>query len=181
MQHTEINSFFKLLDRLFWLIWMAFLVFMWLIIQQTFSESAFISGIADVNAACAELIPQVRNFTSGGKAAVLIFLAAQFLVYALLLAIAHSTIHRFAKGRVFVVNSLSALGQLGLLVTVWPFFDLIASNVLSYVATVTGDIKIFEPTYSLDVVPIGVGMLILTLKAALAQAINLKQDQDLTI
>ncbi len=180
-QLIEQKRFFTILDRLFWIVWLLFPVFMWLVVQGALTESATIADISRVSAVCADLIPQVRNFSLGGKAVVFTYVALAFLIYGVLLAIAHVTIHRFATGQVFVANTLRALGLLGLIVVIWPFFDLAAANLVNYGILLTGDVKTFEPMTIFDVGPLGVGLLILTIRTALQHAIVMKQEQDLTI
>jgi hypothetical protein len=175
------NAIFRFLDRFFWVVWVAFPFLIWMTFRSILAENAIITDIGKVSADCAELIPQVGKFSLTGKVFGFAYLASNFAIYAVLLAIAHLTIHRFAQGNIFVANTLRSLGHLGLIIITWPFFDLIASNVTAYAFTLTGDLKIFEPNFLFDVVPFGVGLLILTMRIALQHAISLKQDHDLTI
>ncbi len=177
----EIQKIFVLLDRALWLAWLALPVIAWLTYQAVMTPSAFMVDLAKISTACADLLPQVEKFSSPGKVAVAIFFVLEFAVYAVILALAHLTIHKFAQGQMFVAGVLRALGQLGLVVSLWPFYSLISENLLNYIATRTGDIRVFQPNYILDVAPLGVGLLIITLWIAFRRAIAMKQENDLTI
>jgi Protein of unknown function (DUF2975) len=169
---------YRVLDRLFWLIWIGFPVIIWLTYRAVLDQSAL---RAELPPSCADAAPQVANFSGAGKTVVAAYFIGQFLFYGILLALAHVTIHRFAKGEVFVSNTLRFLTQLGILVALWPFFDLAASNLLAYGIKATGDMKSFTPNFVFDVGPFGVGLLILTIRSALGRAIQMKQENDLTI
>jgi Protein of unknown function (DUF2975) len=172
---------FKFLDKFFWSVWLAFPVLIWMTFRSVLTETAFVADIGKVSAACAEMIPQVGNFSFPGKAVAFTYIMSNFLVYMMLLGIAHVTIHRFAAGKIFVANTIKSLGHLGILIIAWPFFDLIATNATNYAFTVTGDLKTFEPNFLFDLAPFGVGLLVLTIFIVLRQAIELQQDHDLTI
>jgi Protein of unknown function (DUF2975) len=178
---TENPRHFKLLDRLFWLVWLAFPIIIWLNYAAVLDQSALMAEMPPQASDCAALVPQVANFSGKGKAQVLAYFLTQYAVYAWLLYLAHSAIHRCATGQVFVAGTLDTLKLLGIIIVAWPFFDLVASNLLSYALTLTGDLKQYSPNLLFDVGPFGVGLLILTMRAVLGHAIVLKQDNDLTI
>ena len=181
LNFTDNPRLFKPLDRLFWLVWLALPIVMWLNYTAILDQSALKAELPPGASNCADLVPQVANFTSGGKAGVLVYFLWQFAVYAWLLYLAHTAIHRCAIGQVFVDGTLNTLKLLGIIIVAWPFFDLAASNLLGYALTLTGDLKNFIPNFLFDVGPFGVGLLILTMRTVLGHAIVLKQDHDLTI
>jgi Protein of unknown function (DUF2975) len=172
---------FKFLDKFFWIVWVALPVLIWMTFRTVLAENTIVTDIGKVSAACAEMIPQVGNFSTAGKAVAFTYIVSNFLVFGVLLVIAHVTIHRFAQGNVFVANTIRALKHLGLIIVAWPFFDLIATNATSYAFTLTGDLKTFDPNFLFDVAPFGVGLLVLTIHSVLQHAIELQHDQDLTI
>jgi Protein of unknown function (DUF2975) len=178
---TENPRLFKLLDRLFWLVWIAFPIVIWQNYTAVLDQSALMAEMPPEASNCAALVPQVANFSGNGKAQVLAYFLTQYVVYAWLLYLAHSAIHRCATGQVFVSGTLKTLKLLGIIIVAWPFFDLAASNLLNYALTLTGDLKQYSPNLLFDVGPFGVGLLILTMRAVLGHAILLKQDHDLTI
>jgi hypothetical protein len=174
-------QFFKQLDRLFWLAWIALPVVMWLTYSSLVDQSVLRAELPPEAAKCADILPQITNFSSAGKAALLVYFLVQYAVYAWLMYLSHSAIHLCATGRAFVSSTLNTLKQLGMIVVVWPFVDLAASNVIKYALTLTGDLKVFHLDFLFDVGTFGVGLLLLTLGAILRHAIRLKQDHDLTI
>ena len=178
---TDNPRLFAVLDRLFWLVWLALPVVMWLTYAALLDQSALKAELPEGASNCAELLPQVANFSWGGKASVLAYFLWQYAVYAWLLYLAHSAIHRCAIGQVFVSGTLDTLKLLGIIIVAWPFIDLGASNLLTFALTLTADLKNFSANLLFDVGPFGVGLLILTMRAVLGHAILLKQDHDLTI
>lgn len=181
LNFTESPRLFVVLDRLFWLVWLAFPIVIWLNYSAILDQSALTAELPPSESNCAELVPQVANFSINGKAQVLAYFLTQYAVYAWLLYLAHTAIHRCATGRVFVSGTLDTLKLLGIIIVAWPFFDLAASNLLGYALTLTGDLKNYSPNLLFDVGPFGVGLLILTMHAVMGHAIVLKQDHDLTI
>jgi Protein of unknown function (DUF2975) len=169
------------LDRAFWLVWLLFPSLLWLTYRSVADASLIPELYPGIDPTCLEKLPQVPNFTQGGKIATYILVTAQLSMYALMLAFAHLTIHRFAKGRIFVQDTLKTLSLIAWAVIIWPIFDLIASNIWQYVIYRTGDMPSYVPYSALDVAPIGVGLLLLTMRVAIGHAIVMKQDQDLTI
>ncbi len=175
------RNWFKIFDRLFWLVWVGLPIVFYTAYREVFSETAIIEQLIDLPANCIEKLPLVANFSSEGQFLVTMYLIVQFAMYAALLWIAHHAIHGYAKGKIFVASTLKTLGILGVFIMAWPFVDLIMTNLLSYGTTRTGDTKVFSPNYFFDFGPFGVGLLIVTLRLVLSQAIAMKQDNDLTI
>lgn len=181
LNFTENPRLFVVLDRLFWLVWVALPIVMWLTYSTVLDQSAVRAELPADASNCADLLPQVALFSRSGKAGVLGYFVFQYAVYAWLLFLAHTAIHRCATGRVFVSGTLDTLKLLGIIIVAWPFADLAASNLLEYALTLTGDLKHYNLNLLFDVGPFGVGLLILTMRAVLGHAIVLKQDHDLTI
>ena len=175
------QRFFVWLDRLFWLVWLAFPVLVWMTYDSLSDPSALQEQLPELGAECAGKVPQVANFSFAGKAVTFAYFSFQYIVYAVLLGFAHVTIHRCATGNVFVANTLKTFGILGAIIVAWPFADLAAANLANYAVHLTGDLQVFTPAYMFDVGPFGIGLLLLTMRTVLEHAIMLKHDSDLTI
>jgi hypothetical protein len=102
-------------------------------------------------------------------------------LFAVLLAMAHAVIHRCATGRVFVAGMIGTLHRIGLLIIAFPVIDLLLQNLTMWVYVRTGDVMTFSPEFALDVPVIGVGLLLITMAAAMRMAVQLHQDAELTI
>jgi Protein of unknown function (DUF2975) len=181
LNFTENPRIFQWLDRFFWLVWLAFPVLLWQTYLTVIDQSTLTDELPTGAEDCAALIPSVANFSAQGKASFVVYFVAQYVIYALLLWLAHTTIHRCAMGKVYVSDTLRTLGFLGVIVILWPVYELVTTNLLSYALTVTGDLKTYRPDFLFDVGPLGVGLLILAMRAVIGHAINIKQDNDLTI
>ncbi len=172
---------FQWLDRLFWLVWLAFPLLIWQTYATVVDQASLAAELPVGAENCAELIPRVANFSMQGKAGFVVYFVAQYVIYALLLWLAHTAIHRCATGKVFVADTLRTLGLLGIIIILWPVYELITGNLLAYALTVTGDMKTFRPDFLFDVGPLAVGLLILAMRVVIGHAITIKQDHDLTI
>lgn len=181
LNFSENPRVFQWLDKLFWLVWLAFPVLLWQTYATVIDQSTLAAELPKGAENCAELIPRVANFSFQGKASFVVYFVGQYVIYALLLWLAHTAIHRCATGRVFVSDTLQTLGLLGVIIVFWPFYELITTNLLAYSLTVTGDMKTYRPDFLFDVGPLGVGLLILAMRAVIGHAINIKKDHDLTI
>ncbi len=182
MFKTDVHSRqFVWLDRLCWLAWLVFPFLIWSTYQSLNDANALQAQLPDIDPNCVKSLPQVPSFSPLGKAATFGYLAAQYVIYAVLLALAHLTIHRCAVGKIFVADTLKTLGIAGAIIVAWPFVDLALGNLHALLLYRTGDLKSFTPNYLFDVAPFGVGLLILTMRAVIRHAIALKQDNDLTI
>jgi hypothetical protein len=182
IEEMAVNSIktnqFIILDRIFWIIWLAFPVTIWLTYGAVMAESPLLADIPEV---CRASIPLVSQFSTVGKFAVASYFLWPFLLYGFLFWLAHRTIRRCMRGDVLVDDILRTLGVIGAVVASWAFIDLVVSNVVNYIIKLTGDVKIFAPEYAFDVGLPALGILILAMRAVIAYAIEVKQDQDLTI
>lgn len=103
------------------------------------------------------------------------------LVYTVLLALAHQVMHRCATGRVFVAAMIVSLRRIGMIIAAFPFIDLVLQNLSLWDYLQTGNLLFFSPSFALDVPVIGVGLLLVTMAAAMRMAVDLHSDAELTI
>ena len=102
-------------------------------------------------------------------------------VYAVLLVLTHQIIHRCATGQVFVATMITALRRIGLVIAVYPLVDLGLTNLAVFVYAQAGDVATWLPDFALDLPVIAVGLLLVTMAAAMRMAVRLHQDAELTI
>jgi hypothetical protein len=140
-----------------------------------------LAELAPDQAACLADLPQLARFTPTGQAIFWTGFAVEFAVYAVLLALAHQVIHRCATGRVLVAQMIGSLRWIGLVIAGWPLLDLLIVNLSEAAFVATGDMPFYRPTVALDLPVLGVGLLLLTMSVAMAQAVRLREDADLTI
>jgi hypothetical protein len=174
---TKSNQFI-IFDRIFWAIWLAFPVTIWLTYNAVMVDSAFMAVIPE---SCRSTLPIVSKFSTVGKMAVASFFLWQFALYVIVIAMAHRTIRRCMRGDVLVDDILRTLGFIGAVIVSWVFIQVLVANIMKYVIFLTGDVPLFEPEYGFDVGLPALGILILAMRAVIAHAIEIKRDQDLTI
>lgn len=172
---------FSRVDRAFWVLWMLFPVAIWLIADDILSAADRYARMAPDQAACAASLPSVGNFSTLGQAAFWLAFAAEFAVYALLMFLAHRVIRRCARGRVLVAEMIAQLRLIGLVVASWPIADLVIGNGLMAFLASIGDMPGFAPALAPDVTVLGFGLLMFVMAQAMAQAVRLREEADLTI
>jgi hypothetical protein len=175
---SEGQNQFKIFDRIFWAIWLVLPVTIWLTYNTMMADSVFMAVVPE---SCRSTLPIVSKFSTTGKVAVASFFLWQFALYVIVIAMAHRTIRRCMRGDVLVADILRTLGFIGIVIVSWVFIQLLVANAMKYVIFLTGDVPLFEPEYGFDVGLPALGILILAMRAVIAYAIEIKQDQDLTI
>lgn len=181
MNDARTQRIFRWLDRSFWLIWLAFPALVWLVVREILAAPETLAALAPEQAACLADLPLLDRFTTAGQAIFWTGFAVEFAVYAVLLALAHGVVHRCATGQVLVAQMIVALRRIGLVIAGWPLLDLLIVNLSEAAYVATGDMPFFRPTLALDLPVLGVGLLLLTMSVAMAQAVRLREDADLTI
>jgi hypothetical protein len=168
------------LDRAFTLIWLGFPVVLALSARDALTMRA--RAAADPSfAPCAGLVPDVAAL--GQLAAALWWgaFAIEFAFYAAVLFLAHRVVRRCAQGRALVAEMIGTLRAIGLLIASWPVVDLVLSNGLMAALHALGELPFWEAHLLPDLPTLGVGLLFLTMAEAMAQAVALREDADLTI
>lgn len=181
MTDLAAQRLFRLLDRAFWLIWLGFPVLIWILVRQTLDAPAQLAALAPDQAACLEALPMVAHFSLPGRLAFWGQFGVNMAVYAVLLVLTHQIIHRCATGQVFVATMITALRRIGLVIAVYPLVDLGLTNLAVFVYAQAGDVATWLPDFALDLPVIAVGLLLVTMAAAMRMAVRLHQDAELTI
>ncbi len=181
MTDPKTQRLFHWLDRSFWLIWPGYLVLIWLLVREVQSSPATLAALAPDQAACLAALPQPALFSPAGRAVFWGGFAVEMAIYAILLFMAHQVIHRCATSRIFVEEMITTLRRIGLMIAAFPLIDLLIQNVSAWAYVQTGDMIIFSGAYALNVPILGVGLLLVTMAAAMKMAVQLHQDAELTI
>jgi hypothetical protein len=172
---------FLWLDRAFWLIWLGFPLLIWLLVQQVRNGPAELAALAPDQAACLAELPQPARFSPTGQWVFWGSFAVEMAIYAVLLALAHRVVHRCATGQIFVAPMIASLRQIGLIIAIFPLVDLILQNLGTWAYVQTGDLLAFSGSFALDVPVIGVGLLLMTMAAAMRLAVQMHDEARLTI
>jgi hypothetical protein len=175
------HRLFQWLDRAFWLIWLGFPVMIWLLVQSVLDAPAQLLALAPEQATCLAELPLPSTFSPTGQWVFWLAFAVEMVMFAALLAMAHAVIHRCATGQVFVSGMIGTLHRIGLLIVGFPVVDLVLQNLTLWVYVQTGDVPTFSADFALDLPVIGVGLLLITIAAAMRMAVQLHQDAELTI
>lgn len=181
MTDPKTQRLFLWIDRAFYLIWLCFPVMIWLFVQAVQNAPAELAALAPDQAACLQALPQVAFFSTSGTWVFWTVFGIQMLFYTVLLALAHQVVHRCATGRVFVAAMIVSLRRIGIIIAAFPFVDLVMQNLSLWAYVKTGDLLVFLPSYALDVPVIGVGLLLVTMAAAMRMAVDMHSDAELTI
>jgi hypothetical protein len=172
---------FVRMDRGFWLIWLAFPVLVWLLVKEVLAAPERLAELAPDQIECLATLPLLANFSLPGRTAFWLGFGSEFLVYAVVLGLAHLVIHRCATGRVLFDDMNRVLRWVGIIIAGWSVAEVLLANLLGLALKASGDVPVFEPTFTLDLPVLGVGLLIIALSVAMRHAVRLREDADLTI
>jgi len=181
MVDSATRQLFIWLDRAFWLIWIGFPVFVWLIVDGIMSIPGQLAKMVPDQAACIAKLPQVMNFSLMGRTVFWSVFALELAFYAALLVMAHRVIHHCATGRLFMAGMIGTLRAIGMTIAVFPVLDLMLGNLAMAAYTANGDLPVFLPDFALDLPVMGIGLLLITMAAAMRTAVRLHRDAELTI
>jgi hypothetical protein len=181
MKDLAAQRLFHLLDRALWLIWLGFPVLVWIMVRQILDAPAQLAALAPEQAACLKGLPMVANFSAPSQTAFWGQFAVEMAVYAVLLWMAHRVIHRCATGQVFVAAMIGTLRRIGLVIALYPLVELVLTNLTMLVYLLVGDLATYLPDFALNLPVIGVGLLLVTMAAAMRMAVDLHRDAELTI
>lgn len=181
VRSIDSTSLFRILDRLFWLVWAAFPLMIWLHYQNVMDLEAVAAALPADRRACIDLMPDPGRMSMAGQLIFWCLFTFQLSIYAVLLAPLHLIIHRFKTGRIFVSQTLTTLNWLGIVLIVWPFLDVAVTNFAAARLHAIGDLPVYVPGYVIDVAPIAVGLFLIALRFMLERAIALQAEHDLTI
>lgn len=181
MTDPATQQLFQWLDRAFWLIWLGFPVLIWALVREIEGAPAQLAVLAPEQAACLAELPQVALFSAAGQTVFWLGFAFTMFVFVVLLALAHQVIRRCAAGQVFVAPMITSLRRIGLIIAAFPIVDLALQNASAWAYVQTGDMVAFAGSYALDIPVIGVGLLLVTMAAAMRMAVQMHNDAALTI
>lgn len=175
------SRLFSWISRGFWLLWLAFPVFIWLSIAAVTGQPDELAAMVPGQAECVEQLPQVVNFTPAGQMVYWADFAIHLLFFAGVLAVAHRVILSCARGEMFVAPLIRRLRLIGITISLFPPVSLLLSNLSMAAYVATGDLPSFIPDYALDLPTLGIGLLLIAISLAMRQAMQLQQEADLTI
>jgi len=174
-------ALFRRLNRLFWLVWLAYPVTVWLSVHSMLDIATLRDLMKSNPAGCMESLPILANFSLNGQILYWVLFATAHGFFVAMLVVVHLAIRRFARGHLFVLKTLASFRQLGFLIVGWAVYQCVFNNLVAYGLFLTGDVQNFRPDYSIDLPTLAVGVFILTFKFILERAIMLQEDVDLTI
>jgi hypothetical protein len=177
------KNWFSLLDKLFWLLWILLpVMFAYLVVALL--DNTVISemqGTAGEKAACAATVPNPANYSTTGKFLFWTGIAYVFSFYAILMFLLHRMIHRFAKGHMFVDDTLRSMHQLGVVLIGFSLIQSLVSMISSFGLQATDNVPVFYYNFIPDPAPLAVGLFLLAIKYVLKNAMALKTENELTI
>ncbi|MDR3436538.1 hypothetical protein [Telmatospirillum sp.] len=129
---------FRRLDRLFWLVWLAYPATIWIAVCDALDVSGIRSLMKSDPAGCVESLPIPANFSLSGKILYGCLYASTQVFFVTMLIVVHLAIKRFAKDQIFVLRTLESVRSLGLLIAGWGVYESIYTNFLVYGLYLTG-------------------------------------------
>jgi Protein of unknown function (DUF2975) len=175
------TRWFTIMDRLFWVLWVLLpltaIGLLWIVNDP----DTYTAGLTPEQSACMANLPLPPNYSTTGKLALGSIVAFNLVFYAVIMGILHRMIRRFAKGKQFDQHTLKSMQWFGIILIAFPFADMLLTNIVGYILTLTSDAGLFTTSFLVDIGPIAVGIFVLALMHVLKNAIALKTENDLTI
>jgi hypothetical protein len=178
---TDDGQGFRRLERIYRAIWIAFPIYVAYQVWQVLTLPDRLAGLDPALASCMQHLPIVTSFSVAGMVVYWTAFAIEMGIYAALLVLGHRVLARCAGGRIFVPDLVGSLRAIALIITIMPVFDLVLQNALLGLLAALGDMPFYTPSFDFDVTIFGVGLLMLTVTAAMGRAVAMREDQDLTI
>jgi Protein of unknown function (DUF2975) len=183
MQMSQLDTqrrWFNFMDKAFWLLWIAFPITFGVIVWIILDPHTYQTGLTAAQITCLGDFKTPLTYSPLGKFAFWSNFVFDFVFYACLLFILHSTIHRFARGNIFDGHTLRNMQWLGVILIGYPIFKFLTVYTMAEILRATGDAAESFGNF-FDVGPIAVGVFIMSIKFVLQNAMTLKSENDLTI
>lgn len=178
---SEATRWFRVFDRVFWLIWLGFPLMMWLVYQANTDAPQVAEQLPPEYKNCAALLPSPQTMHGLSAAIFWGMFISNFSIYFVVLTVFHVILHRFARGRIYVSETLASLQLVAIVLIVWPFLDALVQSTGLYALHQRGDLPLNTPRMVIDIGPVAIGVFLLAIKHMLKHAIALKSEHDLTI
>lgn len=178
---TADGRLFRWMDKGFWLIWLAYPAMVAVLALDVTRDPATLEGLSPEQQACVATLPFVGRFSRAGQAVFWAGFAFELALFGVLLALGHRAVRRCARGRVLVGEMIGSLRAIGLAITGWALAKPVVSNLSLWALYNLGDAPWLGPDLVLDAPMLGFGLLTLTMAGAMAQAVRLREEADLTI
>jgi len=105
------QRWFQRLDLAFWAIWAALPLTVWLAYRANTTASASIAAsLSPEQVKCAGIVSNPLNMSRPGQLLFWALFSFQLSFFAVLIGILHRMVHRFARGRIFVSETLQGVG-----------------------------------------------------------------------
>jgi hypothetical protein len=181
MNREENIRLFRRLDRLFWLIWILFPITIWTSARDFIDLNAARALMTPEQISCLDVMPYPLNYSTTGKVTFWSLFLINYLILVPMIGVLHQTLHRFGKGLFFVTDTLNAFYTLGIFIIGWAFYQSFSNNLLGWMLFKTGDLQVFQPDYNIELVPLAVGIFIVSFRFIIGRAIAMQSELDLTV
>jgi hypothetical protein len=181
MTPARTMKIFRLLDRGFWLIWLAFPLFIWSAVAAILAAPEITKELVGDDPVCLAGVPMLDKFTLTSQIAYWSVTAIEVSVYAAILFLVHRVIHRCASGQVFVQPMIRFLRRIGWIISIWPVVAQILYNLLAWLFYAQGDMPAAYWITWPDLPAMGVGLLLVTLSYAMDMAVQMHDEAQLTV
>jgi len=171
----------RVLDGLFWVIWLVLPITIWTVMGYVSDPGTALSGLSPEQARCVASLPKLSTMSPFGRAVFWWHFAFQFSIYFVLLACLHRMVSRFARGQIFVADTLAGLQFMGSTLVIWPFLDCAATFLAARLLTSNNEPGVIHPMVLIDPGPLTVGVFLIAMKFVIQHAIAVKSENDLTI
>lgn len=177
MEDARAQRLFIRINQLFWLIWvlLPFCLYKAIPWLESSPDQLFLAQ----QEPCAD--NAVQQLSMHGEYLAWLYFGLNTGIYLVLFALMHRLVYRFAKGQVFLEQTLVVMGYIAGLVISWPLIDVVSFNLLGWMLAASGDLPVFNPDLRIDVMTLGSGFFLLVIRVILSHALKLHEESRYTI
>ena len=176
MEDIRAQQLFVRINRLFWLIWvlLPFCLYKAIPWLEGSPDQIFLTQ----QTTCAD---PAQRLSPTGQSLAWVYFGVNTGIYLVLFALMHRLVHGFAKGQVFIEQTLTYMGYIAGLVIAWPLVDVVMLNAVSWQLAAIGDLTHFTPDLRIDVMTLGSGFFLWVIRVILSHALALHEESRYTI
>jgi len=163
------------LERAFWVIWaIAPIILIVVIVEIWAMPYAIFDGmeLTDVS---------IKSFSSLGQVLAGIEFVIDASAYIAIVAMMHILVRRFTKEGGLVKPTLQTMKNIATFLLVYAFVQVMTYNINLYVLFKIGDLPEWDPLFYIDMIILAFSLTLFSLRILIREAINLREDADLTI
>jgi len=165
----------KKLERAFWGLWFLAPLVLAFVIHDIWTSPY----VVDKSSSSGPIF--VHQLSLAGQTLVIIEILFAVSVYASIMVLMHSLIHRFTKSDGLVTSTLKTMNRIAILIGGFAVMEIILYNCNLYFMYRIGDLPSWQPAIYIELIYLAFSLILFSLRILIKEAVSLREDADLTI